>query len=341
MNEPQSELERIVARLLPEIVAEQLAALNPQPVWDDVPGRPAVTGPSAAPHDRVPDWYREAGAAAADYANELALVEFDPEARDVTSEMRRFHWTAVDARDQAMRILGDAGRRDKSKDVYAAIGRGREALIRLRALRAGRPVPLQLLTPNELTGEPDVSHSPHTGERFRWKGKGDTEFLFDRPAPGKPALVSVTARPTPMRLLHMRRAEDGIEQVDFDVIDENVPNVVVVGASVTHLKCTAYLGTTSWTVHVIDPERLPVLADRASGSGRAIYRYVGGRRKVVLQSLAQISATLYPPDLKPQELASFRGETRATISLPDSPGVLKITTDDRWSIDPAPEDRKR
>ncbi|WP_157436685.1 hypothetical protein [Actinospica robiniae] len=341
MNEPQSELERIVARLLPEIVAEQLAALNPQPVWDAVPGRPAITAKPAAHHDRVPDWYREAGAAAAEYASELTGVEFDPEAREVTSEMRHFHRTAVDARDQAMQILGDAGRRDKSKDVYAAIGRGREALIRLGALRAGRPVPLRLFTPDELTGAPDTSQSPHTGRRFHWKGTGSSEFLFDRPHPGEPALVAVTNSRAGMELRHMRRTEDTIAQLALNFVGAEQLQVVVVGTSVTHLKCDPMFRDVSWTVHVIDPRRLPALTDKASGSKSAIYRYDGGRRKVVLQSLADITATLYPPDLKPQELASFRGETRATIDLPASPGVLKITTTDRWSIDPAPKDRKR
>lgn len=341
MNEPQSDLEQIVARLLPGIVAEQLAALNPQPVWDAVPGRPAVTQQPAPQHDRVPDWYREAGAAAADYANELSLVEFDPEARDVTSEMRRFHWTALDSRDQAMRILGDAGRRDKSKDVYAAIGRGREALIRLRALRAGRPVPLQLLTPKELTGAPDLSKSPHTGERFFWKGSGGTEFLFDRPTPGKPVLVAVTGLQSALQVRHMRRTEDTVEQLDMDIINDKTVEVVVVGESVTHLKCATVYGATSWTVRVIDPSRLPVLRDTASGSGRGLYWYVGGRRKVVLQSLQEITATFYPADLKPHTLASFRGETRTMIDLPAAPGVLRIITADRWSIDPAPSGPKR
>lgn len=318
VNEPQSELERIVARLLPGIVAEQLAALNPrpQPVWDDVPGRPTAAQPAVGPRDRVPDWYREAGAAAADYANELAHVTFDPEARGVTSDMRRLHWTAVDARDQAMRILSEVGRRDKSKDVYTAIGRGREALIRLRAVSAGQPIPLQLLTPKELSGQPDVSHSPHTGERFVWKGTGTSEFLFDRPERGKPTMLEVVAQQSGIELRHMRRTLESIRQVSSDIVSSNRPTLVIVEPETTHLKCDACFGPTSWTVRVLHPERLPPLQDTATGKGRAVYWYVGGRRRVILQSLQRILLTFYSPDLKPRTLAKFGGETRAPVEMP-------------------------
>lgn len=338
VNEPQSELERIVARLLPGIVAEQLAALNPQPqpVWDDVPGRPTVAQPAAvASRDRAPDWYREAGAAAADYANELAHVTFDPEARGVSSDMRRLHWTAVDARDQVMRILADVGRRDKSKDVYAAIGRGREALIRLRAASSGQPVPLQLLTPKELTGAPDVAHSPHTGDRFRWKGTGTSEFLFDRPEPGKPALVEVVGLQAGLQVRYMRRTLETIRQVDTDIVQGKTPTLRVVSPEVTHLKCDACFAPTSWTVRVIHPEQLPRLKDTASGSERAVYWYVGGRRKVILQSLDAITLWFYAPDLKSRTLAQYGGETRAPVEMPAAAGVLRIQTAGRWSIDPA------
>jgi hypothetical protein len=329
VDKTRSELEKIVARLLPGIVAEQLAAMNGEQVEDAVP-------PGAA---RTADWYLDANAAIADFENQLAHIEFSPEGRGVTSDMRRYHWIAIDSRDRAVAILANAGRRDKSKDVYAALGRGREALIRLRALLEGRPIPLQLLSPEELRTPYDAAQSPHTDERFHWKGKGTLEFPIDRPRAERRALIeSVYGKGSGM-LREMVRTQDVIRQVDRAYVSET-PHVQVVQPEVTHLKFDG-AADSEWSVRVVDPEQLPELLDLTRGVGHGLYRHRLGHTKVFLQSLKEILVIFYPADLTPERLADFDGETRTTIELPKAEGVLWVKTKGSWSIELASPGRRR
>lgn len=329
VDKTRDELEKIVARLLPGIVAEQLAAMNAEQVEDAVP-------PGAA---RTADWYLDANDAIADFENQLAHIEFSPEGRGVTSDMRRYHWIAVDSRDRAAAILADAGRRDKSKDVYAAVGRGREALIRLRALLEGRPVPLQLLSPEELRTPNDAAQSPHTDARFHWKGKGTLEFPLDRPRADRRALIEIIYHKNGGTLREMVRTKDVIKQVGGTYIGE-VPLVDVVQPEVTHLKFDGPVGS-EWSVRVVDPEKLPELLDLTRGVGHGLYRHRLGHAKVFLQSLGEILVTFYPADLTPEHVARFDGETRTTIELPKAEGVLWIRTKGSWSIELASPGRRR
>lgn len=329
MDKTRDELEKIVARLLPGIVAEQLAAMNSEQVEDAVP-------PGAA---RTADWYLDASNAIADFENQLAHIEFSPEGRGVTSDMRRYHWIAVDSRDRAVAILADAGRRDKSKDVYAAVGRGREALIRLRALLEGRPVPLQLLSPEELRTPYDAAQSPHTDERFHWKGKGTLEFPLDRLHADRRVLIEAVYGQSFGHLREMVRTQDVIRQVGKRFITET-PLVQVVQPEVTHLKFDGD-ASSEWSVRIVDPEQLPDLLDLTRGVGHGLYRHRLGHTKVFLQSLGEIVVTFYPADLTPEHLANFDGETRTTIELPKAEGVLWIQTKGSWSIELAPPSRRR
>lgn len=156
--------------------------------------------------------------------------------------MRRYHWIAIDSRDRAVAILATAGRRDKSKDVYAALGRGREALIRLRTLLEGRPIPLQLLSPEELRTPYDAAQSPHTEERFHWKGKGNLEFPLDRPHAERRALIEAVYGRGYGILREMVRTQDVIRQVNKAFVAE-APHVQVVQPEVTHLDRTRLAGS--------------------------------------------------------------------------------------------------
>jgi hypothetical protein len=328
VDNTRDELEKIVARLLPGIVAEQLAAMNGGQIEDAVPPRSA----------RTADWYLDANDAIADFENQLAHIEFSPEGRGVTSDMRRYHWIAIESRDRAVAILADAGRRDKSKDVYAAVGRGREALIRLRALLEGRPVPLQLLTPEELRTPYDAAQSPHTDERFHGQGKGTLEFPLDRPRADRPVLIETVYRKGAGYLTSKVRTEDVILQIEETHIDDS-PRVRVVQPEVTHLRFDGQ-ATSQWSVRIVDPEQLPDLLDLTRGVGHGLYRHRLGQTRVYLQSLDRILVTFYPADLTPVRLAGFSGETRTTIELPKAEGVLWIRTKGRWSIELAPSDHR-
>jgi hypothetical protein len=329
MAEPRSELERIVSRLLPGIVAQQLAEMGYRPQVRD--GEPTGAHVAAAPRDFVPQWYVDATAAVTEFADELARIAFDPEAPGVTSEMRRQHWAAVEARGKATGILAEApGRRDRSKDVYAAVGRGSQALTRLRAARQKQPTP----PPQASPAVPAVGPYPVRAtawERTHWQGRFGSEIAFDRPDPRLPVLVEVTTS-TSGTMAQMRRTEDVVEQVATSFIIRHQPHVGVIAPSATHIKFDG-VTTGRWSLRVIDPDALPVLDESAGGSKSMLLQHTLGQVKAVLQAADSIILTLYPSNLRPRTIAQSPGPSRHTITLPETRGILHVDCTSQWSLD--------
>jgi hypothetical protein len=330
----QRQLEEIVARMLPGIVAEQLAALE----------RPANS--AAGPRDHAPGWTREAARALAGFDQQLAGLEFNAESPDVTADMRHYHGIAVEARDRAARLLADAGRRNKSKDVYSAIGRGREALIRLGALRDGRPVPLELLTPQELSGAPHHKLTAYTGERFHWSGKGSADFFLDRPVPHRPVLFQLVARAGAVYVRLMERTERQVTQ-HFESFVYKTPLLGIAGPDITHVKIVR-TSARKWVFELLDLDRLSPLEDMTRGTGGANFRHEAGAVPVIAQCEQRTTIRFYAAcdcashcekgvHLQPTTVRQFTGEGRAEITLPRDRGIIEIDTTGRWSIDFAPQ----
>lgn len=339
------ELEEIVARLLPGIVAEQLAAL-------ELPGYKAgSTTDSGSPGAAIelpahsPGWAREAADALTAFSRQLDWLEFDAQSPDVTSDMRHYYGTAVEARDHAARLLAGAGRRNKSKEVYAAIGRGREALIRLGALRDGRPVPLELLTPEELSGAPHPPLTAYTGDRFRWSGKDSAEFLLDRPAPYQPVPYRVVSYGGGVYVTLMQRTEQRVAQHDKSWVYEKTIQGIA-GPAITHVAIQR-TSAKKWVFELLDPDRLSPLQDRMRGIGSATFRHEAGAVQAIAQCEQPTIIRFYaecdclsfcrkPTHLEPSTIKWFDGVTRDEITLPRERGMIEIDTAGRWTIDVTP-----
>ncbi|WP_033352390.1 hypothetical protein [Kitasatospora aureofaciens] len=134
---------------------------------------------------------RDAASVIGELREQLAAVLVDPGAATLdpaaAGEYRRAR-TALDRAAEAARGLEP----DRFRRVLAAVGTGRAALLRLEAMLAGRPVPLELITPEELA-KAEWEHRPGlTSDRYYYEGRGPAEILVDRPEPGQPTLLDIT-----------------------------------------------------------------------------------------------------------------------------------------------------
>jgi hypothetical protein len=288
----------------------------------------------------------EAALALAEYQRQLDEDAFQPEGKDVTSAMRAERRAAVDAADRAASWLRKSGR-NRDKEIYAAIGAGRKALIRLTALREHRPVPMPLLTAAELSGYVDVAADVHTEERFRWEGAGDAEILIDRPVFGKPVLVEFAAVGRRFHELHITQ----VQRTDRILGDRGTtelwgPRMVfreMVGPEITHLRITA---KSSWRLRVVPFDELPPLADETTGRGEACFRHTLGDRTVTIQGTVR-GAVEFVPDCDCADVCAVyrhksfdaightgHGDFREDLTLPRENGMLYMKVDDGslWSI---------
>lgn len=288
----------------------------------------------------------EAALALAEYRRQLDEDVFQPEAAGVTSAMRAERLAAVDAAERAASWLGRSGR-NRDKEIYAAIGAGRRALIRLAAMRAHRPVPMPLLTAAELSGYLDVAADVHTEDRFRWEGDGDAEVLLDRPVFGKPVLVEVA--PVGRRFHDLKITQ--VQRTDRTVKDGRTtelygPRMVyrhILGPDITHLRIAA---KSSWRVLVIPFDELPPLAGETTGRGEACFRHTQGAKRATIQgtkggSVGFVSdcdcadrCTEYTHRGFSTISSAGSGDFRVDVVLPSESGVLymAMNKDSVWSI---------
>jgi len=275
------------------------------------------------------------------------LIDFDPEGSDTSSTMRRYHWIATEALVKAARILDEAGETDESKAVYAAVGRGRDALVRLDAVRNGRPVPLEVLTAEELAGPPRPERDPHVAERFAWEGHDDGDFSLDRPVPHRTVLLRAQSSDRrPLLIKMMERTEQTVREVDHHRVLFAMSEVVAVPPEVTHLKLAEVLGQ-DWVVRLLDLDELPVLEDMTRAERGGIYHHTLGDVRVTVQCLDSTGLLFYQlcdcashcdkrEHKQARIVAATSGEARTEVVLPKESGVLEVSTRNAWSIDIAP-----
>jgi hypothetical protein len=283
----------------------------------------------------------------ATFLREIDETGFDPEARGATAEQRAAYRAAREAADRAESWLGRTGDADRARQIHAAVGEGRRALIRLDALLKGRPVPLAYTDPGELSGAVDAAATPYTGDRFGWEGEGANEFLLDRPEHGRPVLLEVrrgTATDTVL-VVQSEKTDRTVRQVtsDYMGLDGSLVLYLMVPPMVTHI---AVQGRGRWTVNAVDTSRLPKDGGPLSGVGAAVFRHRSGRSKVTLQGTDSANFQFYK-DCKCSgvckiyehssgtRVAAFTGAFRQDVVLPGGRGVIVVqTAGARWSVDP-------
>ncbi|MGE7435806.1 MULTISPECIES: hypothetical protein [Kitasatospora] len=133
---------------------------------------------------------RDAEAVIGEFRDQLAALPVDTGAATpdpaVLAEYRKAE-AALERAVEAARGL----ERERLKRVLGAVGTGRVAVLRLEALLAGRPVPLELITPEELAKSEWDLRPGLTPDRFYYEGRGPAEIVIDRPVPGKAALLDL------------------------------------------------------------------------------------------------------------------------------------------------------
>lgn len=308
--------------------------------FDRVLGK-AAKNPGTAPERD------EAVVAFAAFLREIDETGFDPEAKDATGEQRVAHRAARDAADRAEHWLGRTGEKDRARQIHTAVGEGRKALIRLDALRRGRPVPLAHLDQAELAGFVDAAAAPYTEDRFRWEGRAAGEFLLDRPVPGRPVLVEVRRKSgkTTMRVIQNEKTDRTVRQVEADFMGtDDLSHHLMVKPETTHL---ALDGGTPWTVTVVDVQQVPKTGVPLSGRGGAVFRH-RGRSKVTVQGTGSAAFRFYPDckcggdgckvydHIAGTPIATFNGPFRQDLTLPGGRGtiVMRAQAGVLWSLDP-------
>jgi hypothetical protein len=287
----------------------------------------------------------EATIALAEYRRQLDDVAFAPEADGVTSAMRAEHHAAVDAVDRAASWIAQSGK-TREKEIYAAIGAGRKALIRLTAMLERQPVPLSLLTADELSGYRNAETDVHTEDRFRWEGHGDAEFLLDRPVFGRPVFVEVARLGEDdssilvsyvVRTDRTLGARGGHHLHGLKRVDQGL-----VGPTITHVRIEA---KADWRVRVIQSDELPPMDRETTGRGPARFRHTQGAKKVVMQGTWG-GEVVFVPDCDCTDTCRerkhgeehrweyFSGAFRDDATLPAGTGMLflRMHPESVWSV---------
>ncbi|WP_344638954.1 hypothetical protein [Kitasatospora cystarginea] len=213
------------------------------------------------------------------------------EAAAIAAE-RRDAWLALAAAEAALRTPGG----HRARRVFAALGDGRAALVRLIALRRGEPVPLELATPDELARPDWERHPTSSAARFRFRGTGPAEVLVDRPEPGRPALVEFSVRPPTEDLSFLgdrshldfvSRTEAATESFEGKKLTGTAQGVFLLPIGITHLK-VACDPKAKWTLRLAPTTEAPEVTGRLRGQGPVVLRCTGrGARLLRAQALAK------------------------------------------------------
>ena len=286
----------------------------------------------------------EATIALAEYRRQLDDVSFEPEADGVTSAMRAEHYAAVDAVARASSWVAQTGP-IRDKEIYAAIGAGRKALIRLTAMLEHRPVPQPLLTADELSGFVNAATDVHTGDRFRWEGDGDAEFLLDRPVSGKPVLLEVASLGEPhqeVEAMQIVRTDRVLRERGWSTVRRGSARREMVSSEVTHVRVK---GNAPWCVRVIQPYELPPMGRVTNGQGEAWFRHTMGARKITIQGTEGGSLDFVPDcdcrgvctrygHYNMKDVGHYYGDFREDLNLPRRTGMLHVAMRRKslWSI---------
>jgi len=286
-----------------------------------------------------------------EFQQQLDAISFDPDQADPTGPALAEYREAQDALAAATveHAGATAGRR---KRVLAALGRGRAAVIRFEALRAGRPVPLELITRDELSAGQPERHRNSTEERFLFQGTGDGEFLLDLPEPGTPAILDVTVRGDGnFQLDYVRRTVAGSSRHrKVDAWQGEYRGREIVGPDVTHLAITA-AGQNTWSIRVLPLSTARPLLTTARGHGNEVLHCDLAESGVLTVQLLrnQRTSLTYLDESRLRDLAwdQYPLMGRRLVSTRDSefrseewihgPGLLLLEARGDWALDLRPK----
>ncbi|GAA2016361.1 hypothetical protein GCM10009839_09880 [Catenulispora yoronensis] len=337
-------LEAIVAKLLPGIVAEQLAALgigSPTSVASAA-SAPAPLADAVLSLDSVPPVRtRVAAEVIAAYEAELAAVVFDPEAPSATPEARELHWTAKRALDHARRALAEA-EHDDGRAVAKEIADGREALDDLRESGVGTDLTI------EPTTAPGTALGPEPAA-YRWIGRDDQTIALDRPATHRTTFIAVTILDTWAPTVKVHLLESGsrrLKHVAKTTADRATANLIPLPPNVTHVRVDANWRA-RWELRIVDLSDISPLATTASGPRGGFVHCTAVGARAILQTVNELEfhqiAVCDCTELcrnashqQPVRLRWYAEGTRMQITLPEEPCVLWAKTSAGWSIDVLP-----
>ncbi|MCO6004572.1 hypothetical protein NE236_06230 [Actinoallomurus purpureus] len=217
------------------------------------------------------------------FGEELQALTFDPLGPTSNPVTLKEYRLALDSYDRA------ASARTRAATV-AALWEGRSALIRLQARIDGRPVPIDALPGPEaventatLPGKPEEE----TGERFltTGRGPGTTEFLIDRPEPGRLALVELVAEGDGNLFVSpVVRTEDETRVNGHSVLDHSpYRGRRPLRPWVTHLRVETTERGQRWSARVRPITSAPPLGSEWRGECDEVLFYDGGPALLTVQ----------------------------------------------------------
>ncbi|MEY9913671.1 hypothetical protein ABIA35_009944 [Catenulispora sp. MAP12-49] len=301
------------------------------------------------PRGLAPSVTGELATAVADFERQLDGLEFNPEAEGVTADMRAQYARARAACSDAVNAMPNR------KYVLPALGRGRDAFVRLEAMRNGRPVPLENLSRAELGVFGKQTALAATDARFTWKGKSrQAEFVLDRPEAGRPTLVRLSASGAGYVFATVAAVEHTAERVrDHSMFyaDAHGPTFAVVPVAVTHLRVEP-MKSTAWVVTALPRDLLPTTDSVMRGKGAMAFHHRGDAVSVVLQvrggggrvdfyADCDCRGDICEDDSMHRGFASGGRSFFSTVTkeyrengfLPDKPGVIVVDLEGTWSLD--------
>ncbi|MFJ9775420.1 hypothetical protein ACIRVF_29900 [Kitasatospora sp. NPDC101157] len=309
---------------------ERLELLPPQDITDTPDG-------AAAPHGT--DARDDAGA---QYDTAEAL-------RD-----RRAAEAALDRAEQAARGL----ERDRFKRVLGAVGSGRVALLRLEARLAGRRVPLELVSPEELAKAEWELRAGVTPDPYWFEGNGSTEIPIDRPEPGRVALLDIACEGEGYHHLHLlTRTRSSTAQSPFHQDTDPYRGRVLVPVERTHVRIEVHRKA-RWSMRLRPLSDARELTGALTGRGPEVLLLPAEGDLRLSMHLQQPGANGSVRLVSPQEVADGvrvdkygnygrtvthdLGTFRRTASI-TGPGLLVVDTPGTWELEltPAPAPRRK
>jgi hypothetical protein len=292
----------------------------------------------------APDGTDSLSIAVAELERQLDALEFNPEAEGVTADMRGLYSRARAAGVDASNAM------PHRKYVLPALARGRDALVRLDAMRNNRPVPLENLSRAELRAVGASATLAATDERFAWKGKRKpTEFLLDRPESGRPTLVRVSATGggyVHVTVAAVERTAERIRDHTHAYVGGNGLTYAMIPAAATHLRVEP-TDSTTWAISALPHDLLPTTDSAMHGKGPKAFHHRRGSVPVVLQAQGGGGNVMFYADCDCREhcedesmhreglsgLGTATKEYRESGKLPEKAGVIIVDIEGTWSLD--------
>ncbi|MBD0695059.1 hypothetical protein BG452_03405 [Streptomyces sp. CBMA123] len=268
---------------------------------------------------------------------------------------RRAAEAALERAEQAARGL----EADRFKRVLGAVGSGRVAVLRLEARLAGRRVPLELVSPEELAKAEWELRAGVTPDPYWFEGTGPVEVPIDRPEPGRVALLDISCE-SEDRYLHLHlltRTRGTTAEAPFHEGTDPYRGRVLVPAERTHVRIRTQ-PEARWSMRLRPLSDARALTGALTGSGPEVLRLPSegdlrlsvhlrqpGENGSVQLVSAQELANGVPVDTYGnfgRTVAFNMGTFRRTEEI-TGPGLLVVDTPGTWELelDPVVPRKKR